>query len=230
MSTPSRKQKTRPLKEGGDMLRRHGVTASLLVVGISSSLPLLGQSRDQNTGATAGSSEVQEIIVTARKREESILDVPVVEIAVPAQQLERIQTVDLHDVATLVPGPILGDSAQSVGTQVSIRGVGTSTLDTGIDQSVALNLDGLQLTQGLAYESAIFDVSQVEVLKGPQALFYGKNSPGGVISVRSADPTDKVEVIARYGHEFVADENRAELVLSGPVNDQLKLQIGRAHV
>lgn len=210
------------------MLKRHAVAASLLLIGMSGSLPLFAASGDQDTGAAAGPAEIQEIIVTARKREESILDVPVIEVAVPAQQLERIQTVDLHDVATLVPGLILGDSAQSVGTQVSIRGVGTSTLDTGIDQSVALNLDGLQLTQGLAYESAIFDVSQVEVLKGPQALFYGKNSPGGVISVRSADPTDKVEVIARYGREFVADENRAELILSGPVNDQLKLRLAGA--
>src|SRR2546430_8717056 len=59
----------------------------------------------------------------------------------------------------------------------------------------------------------MFDVGQVEVLKGPQALFYGKSSPGGVISLRTADPTDKFEVIARAGYDAEARERRGELIL-----------------
>jgi iron complex outermembrane receptor protein len=175
--------------------------------------------------AAQNPGQLQEIIVTARKRQESILNVPVVETAIPQQKLERLQTQDLKDLSTLVPGLSLGTAVLSVGTQVSLRGVGTSSLDAGVDQSVALNLDGLQLTQGLAYSAGMFDVGQVEVLKGPQALFYGKNSPGGVISIRTADPTDRFEVIARAGHEFYAQENRAELIVSGPVTDSLKLRL-----
>jgi iron complex outermembrane receptor protein len=166
-----------------------------------------------------------DIVVTARKRQESILNVPVVETAIPQVQLERLQTQDLKDVATLVPGLTIGDSVLSVGTQVSLRGVGTSAYDPGVDQSVSLNLDGLQLSQGLAYSSGAFDLGQVEVLKGPQALFYGKSSPGGVISLRSADPIDKFEVIARGGYEFEARERRGELIASGPINDQLKARL-----
>src|SRR5262249_51471222 len=136
-----------------------------------------------------------------------------------------LQTEDLKDVAKFVPGLALAASTGALGTQVSLRGVGTSAINAGIDASVALNVDGLQITQSLAYASAMFDVGQVEVLKGPQALFYGKNSPGGVISLRTADPTDKFEVIARYGHEFEAQENRSELIISGPVTDTLKLRL-----
>ena len=166
-----------------------------------------------------------DIIVTARKRQESILNVPVIETAIPKSQIEHLQTQDLKDIATLVPGLVLGDAVLSIGAQVSIWGIGTSTLDAGVDQSVSLNLDGLQLSQGLAYSSGMFDLQQIEVLKGPQNLFYGKNSPGGVISLRTADPTDKFEVIGRYGHEFGADENREELIVSGPVTDTLGLRL-----
>jgi iron complex outermembrane receptor protein len=131
----------------------------------------------------------------------------------------------LKDVATLVPGLAFGDSVLSLGVQVSLRGVGTTAYDAGIDQSVSLNLDGLQLTQGLAYQSGFFDAGQIEVLKGPQALFYGKSSPGGVISIRSADPTNKYEVIASAGYEFEAREKRGELIVSGPINDTLKVRL-----
>jgi iron complex outermembrane receptor protein len=175
--------------------------------------------------AAAQDNLASEIIVTARKRQESILNVPVVETAIPAAQLQRMQTNDLKDLAKLVPGLQLGSSVLSTGTQVSLRGVGTSALDPGVDASVSLNIDGLQLANGLAYTSGMFDVGQVEVLKGPQSLFYGKTSPGGVISVRSADPTDKFEFIARAGYEFEAREKRGEMIVSGPISDTVKVRL-----
>jgi outer membrane receptor protein involved in Fe transport len=175
--------------------------------------------------ALAQSSQLQEIIVTARKRQESILNVPVVETAIGQQQLERLQTKDLRDIATLVPGLALGESVLSNGVQLSIRGVGTTSYDPGVDQSVSMNVDGLQLSNGLAYMSGLFDAGQIEVLKGPQALFYGKSNPGGVISVRTADPTSELEVIARAGYEFEAREKRGELIVSGPVSDTVKARL-----
>ena len=182
--------------------------------------PDLSMTTPASPGASAG-----DIIVTARKRQESIFNVPVVETALPAERLERRVTVDLKDLAKIVPGLQLASANGILGTQVSLRGVGTSAINVGIDASVSLNVDGLQITQGTAYASAIFDLGQVEVLKGPQSLFYGKNSPGGVIALHTNDPTDRTEITARYGHEFEADENRAELIVSGPVSDTLKLRL-----
>jgi iron complex outermembrane receptor protein len=175
--------------------------------------------------AQAQDNQLGEIIVTARKRQESILNVPVIETAIPQAKLERFQTQDLNDIAKQVPGLSLGEAVLSIGTQVSLRGVGTNTLDAGVDQSVSLNLDGLQLSNGLAYSAGLFDIGQVEVLKGPQALFYGKNSPGGVIAMRTADPTDRFEVIARGGYEFEARQRQGDLIVSGPVSDTLKLRL-----
>jgi iron complex outermembrane receptor protein len=197
--------------------------ALLYCATISSGLAAMGPAAAQTAApAAAPSPVIGEVIVTARKRQESILNVPVVETAVGPKQLERTQTLDLKDLQKLVPGLNLGHGLLSIGTLVSIRGIGTASLDPGIDQSVALNLDGMALGQGLAFSSGMFDVGQVEVLKGPQALFYGKSSPGGVISIRTADPTDKYDVIARAGYEFEARQKRGELIVSGPLTDTLK--------
>jgi len=163
-----------------------------------------------------------DIIVTARKREESVLKVPVVLTAIGEEKLDRLAVTDLQDLTKLVPGLTIGHALLSIGTVVAIRGVGTSSTDPGVDQSVSLNIDGLSLSQGLAFGSAMFDLQQIEVLKGPQALFYGKSSPGGVISVRTADPTDDVELIARAGYEFEGREARGEVIVSGPIAPTLK--------
>lgn len=163
-----------------------------------------------------------EIIVTARKRQESILTVPVVVTAISDEKLNRLQVTDIADLPKLVPGLVLGQQLLSIGTLITIRGVGTSASDPGVDQSVSLNIDGLSLSQGLAFSSGMFDLGQIEVLKGPQALFYGKSSPGGVVSMRTADPTDEFELIARAGYEFEGDEGRGELIVSGPLGETLK--------
>ncbi len=173
----------------------------------------------------ADDAATDEIIVSARKREESILKVPVIAAAITRDSLERFATDDLFAVASRIPGIQIGTSVNAVGTQLSMRGVGTTALNQTIDQSTSLNIDGLSLSQGLAFSAGMFDVGQVEVLKGPQALFFGKNSPAGVISLRSADPTDEFEAIARFGYEFNAKEKVGELIVSGPVSDSLKLRV-----
>jgi iron complex outermembrane receptor protein len=176
-------------------------------------------------GPSGIGSELDEITVTARKRQESILNVPVDEQVVTALRLETLQVTDLTDLPQIVPGLEFGHSLLSIGTLVSIRGIGTASQDPGVDQSVALNIDGLSLGNGLAFNSGLFDVGGIEVLKGPQALFFGKESPGGVISLRSADPTDQLEVVARAAYEIESVQPRAEFIVSGPVTDTLKLRL-----
>jgi iron complex outermembrane receptor protein len=170
-------------------------------------------------------AQLEEITVTARKREESILQVPVIQSVLTAKELEQTATNDLFAVATHVPGLQLGTGVNATGVQLSIRGIGTTALNQTIDQSTSLNLDGLSLTQGLAYSSGMFDVAQVEVLKGPQSLFYGKNSPAGVISLRSADPTDEKEIILRGGYETEGRQKTGDIIVSGPVAPVLKVRL-----
>ncbi|MEW9856699.1 TonB-dependent receptor [Novosphingobium sp. M1R2S20] len=190
---------------------------------LACTLPALAQ--DAAGPSATASIDSSDIIVTARKRQESILQVPVVVTAVSGETLQNLQVTQVSDLPRLVPGLVLGGNLLSIGPQVTIRGVGTSSSDPGVDQSVSLNIDGLSLGQGLAFGSGMFDVAQVEVLKGPQALFYGKSSPGGVISLRTADPTDKNELIARASYDFEGREGRGELIVSGPVTETLKLRL-----
>ena len=175
--------------------------------------------------AIPAAAQTEEIIVTARKREESILRVPVVATAITQESLEKYQTNDLYSVANRVPGFVIGESVGTVGIQASLRGIGPTSQTATVDQSVSLNIDGLSLTQGYAFTAGMFDVAQVEVLKGPQSLFYGKNSTAGVISLRSADPTEAFEVIGRGGYEYEAEEKTGELIVSGPVAESLKLRL-----
>lgn len=171
---------------------------------------------------------LEEIFVTARKRTESILRVPVVATALTADQLSHYGARDLHTISNQVPGLQISTVAGNNGAQVALRGIGTNAINPAVDQSVSLNIDGMQMTQGNAYKVGMFDLAQVEVLKGPQSLFYGKNSPGGVIAMRSADPTDEFELRGRVGYEFEAEQKRGELIVSGPVSDTLRLRLAAA--
>ncbi|WP_129774596.1 TonB-dependent receptor [Peristeroidobacter soli] len=183
------------------------------------------QTTSSDAAATQTGETLESIIVTARKKNESILKVPVVMTAITQESLEQHATDDLYTVAQRVPGLLIGTSLAANGLQVSIRGIGTTANNATVDNSISLNVDGLQLTQGLAYGIGMFDVAQVEVMKGPQALFYGKNSPAGVISLRSVDPTDTFESSARVGYEYEAEEKIAEAMISGPVSDSVKLRL-----
>ncbi|MDR2857813.1 MAG: TonB-dependent receptor [Novosphingobium sp.] len=203
-------------RRGGQWLRAALGTASLLAM---CGAPAAFAQAAPDAGRPA--IDTGEIIVTARKQQESILKVPVVVTAVQGEKLDTLGATEIMDLPKLVPGLALSRGVLSNGLFVSLRGVGTSSLDSGIDQSISLNIDGLTFTQGLAFASGMFDLAQIEVMKGPQALFYGKASPGGVISMRTADPTDRLEVMLRGGYEFEARERRVEAVLSGPLSDTL---------
>jgi iron complex outermembrane receptor protein len=170
-------------------------------------------------------AQQEEIIVTARKRQESILKVPVVESVISTQALDKQAIVTVNDISNHVPGLVIGSATGIIGANVAIRGIGTSGTNPIVDQDVLLSIDGMPLTQGLAYTAGTFDLGQVEVLKGPQSLFYGKNSPAGVISLRSADPTDKAEIVLRTGYETVAEQKIGEVVVSGTVAPTLKLRL-----
>lgn len=173
----------------------------------------------------------EEIVVTARKREETLLDVPVAVSALSAADMNRYQANDLTKIGQMVPQVIIAKTGGGgAGASFAIRGVGSSALDSGIEQTVSVNIDGLQVSRGRLATQGFFDVQQVEVLKGPQALFFGKNSPGGVISLRTAGPTKTLQGYVRAGYEFNADERYVEGAISGPISDTLGFRVaGRAN-
>lgn len=178
------------------------------------------------TAATSEGASSGDIIVTARKRDERLLDVPVAVSALSGADLSRNAATSLSKIGEMIPQVSFDKvGGGGNGATFTIRGVGSASGDKGIEQTVAVNIDGVQSSRGKLSVLSFFDVQQVEVLKGPQALFFGKNSPGGVISVRSVNPGDKLEGYVRAGYEFNAHERFIEGAVGGPLSDTLGVRV-----
>ena len=162
--------------------------AALVLASSALAFPSLASA--QQAPGTAPQAEsgrgLEEIVVTARRSSERLINVPVAVTALSAASLEKAHVSDLQQVAQMTPNLIIGSASSGTGGSITLRGVGTSFLDPGLDQSVGLNADGVSLSRGHFLLAAQFDLKQIEVLKGPQALFFGKNSPAGVISMTTA--------------------------------------------
>ncbi len=174
-------------------------------------------------------AQLEEVIVTARKREEGFLDVPVTSVTIDRAGLEAYQTTSFFNLASRVPGLIVGNNVGSVGGNATIRGIGSTAFNPATDGAVAVNVDGIQFSHGGVLRTSFFDVRQVEVLKGPQALFFGKNSPGGIITIRTEDPGEEFEAMTRLGYETEAEKYLVEGILSGPLSDTVKARLAVAY-
>ncbi|TCM27775.1 TonB-dependent receptor [Novosphingobium sp. ST904] len=166
-----------------------------------------------------------EIIVTARKRDERAMDVPVAISALSGESLQRYATNSLTAISERIPQLIIGESTNQTGGSINLRGIGAGIANPSTEQAVTLNLDGIPISYGNAVRLGQYDLQRVEVLKGPQALFYGKNSPGGIISLISADPGQSFEARLRTGYEFEADQRFVEGIVSGPLTDQIGARV-----
>ena len=139
---------------------------------------------------TAEAQPVQDIVVTARKQSESLQKVPVTITAIAGAELARFKLDKPEDVASRIPTLNVSCCGSGSGAQVSLRGVGSSYLSAAFDSAVALDFDGVVVSSMRVLQSGFFDMQQVEVLKGPQSLYFGKSASAGVLSFKSADPTD----------------------------------------
>ncbi len=164
---------------------------------------------------------IEEIIVTARKREESMQDVPVAIQAFDAEAINRYAATNLNEIADLAVQVGMYPGSSGNGANMVIRGYGSTSLDPGIEGSVGINIDGVQTDRGHVIRQAFFDLQSVEVLKGPQALFFGKNSPAGVVAATSALPGDEFESSISVGYETEAEEKIVDGMISGPITDTL---------
>ncbi|MBU6266559.1 MAG: TonB-dependent receptor [Sphingomonadales bacterium] len=166
-----------------------------------------------------------DIIVTARRRAETAQNTPVPLTVLNDALLERYSVKGIASIAQMTPGLLTGEASGSVGGSISLRGVGSGEAQPFIDQAVSVNVDGVQISTAQLLRAAELDLKQIEVLRGPQALFFGKNSPGGIISLTSADPGDKLEATLKGGYEFRAHERYVDAVLSAPLNDEVGVRL-----
>jgi iron complex outermembrane recepter protein len=177
--------------------------------------------------AQSEESEVrlEEVIVTARRREESLQDTPISVSAFNASQLEARGVNIVTDVAKYTPNvqfdPVATESGGGASSQVYIRGIGQTDYVLTVEPGVGIYLDGVYVGKSMGSLLDTVDIERIEVLRGPQGTLFGRNTIGGAISLTSKRPTAEFE----GGVEVtVGDYDRMDgkLFVSGPITDTLR--------
>ncbi len=168
--------------------------------------------------ADAPDATLEELIVTAQKREQNVLKVPLAITSLSEGFLRERRIQDVVDLQNFVPGLNVGRAGNLA--KITVRGVSNEFINIGGDAGVAFHLDGIFIGRAEAQLVGLYDVSRVEVLRGPQGTLYGRNATGGSINVVYNRPTDTPEgyVSGSYGSY---NEYDVEAVASGPLGDRV---------
>ena len=178
--------------------------------------------------AFAIEGEIEEVIVTARQQDETLQDVPVTIAAMTEADLERYNITNLVDAAKMVPNMVISHGGSGNGSSLRLRGIGSSSISAAFDHSLAINLDGVVVNRGRFIHNSYLDMGQLEILKGPQSLYFGKSATAGVISITTNDPGAEFEMEASAGFEAEHQGTYGEFIVSGPLSDTLgaRLAVG----
>ena len=187
-------------------------------------IPVTGPGAEPSAAATAEPRSrglgIEEIVVTAQKREEAINDVPIAISAFSGKDLEALGVTDTRDLNNLVPGFSYGESGYNTPVY-SLRGVGFNEASQTASATVGVYVDEINLPFAIMSKGANLDIERLEVLKGPQGTLYGRNTTGGAINYIAKKPTDHFETgldvsLARF---LTTD---AEGYVSGPLSGTIK--------
>ena len=172
---------------------------------------------------------LEEITVTATKREQSTLDVPFSVAAVSGEALVQNSIQDLTDLSTRIPNLIVTNSGSN--KNITIRGMGSPAGQRGNEQAVAMYIDGVYKPRSKQYYSPFLDIERVEVLRGPQAVLFGVNATAGAINIVSATNNggDEFEGTIRLENEFEYGGLTATGILGGGLSDNFGARLVVKH-
>jgi iron complex outermembrane receptor protein len=179
--------------------------------------------------AEAQTSE-DEIVVTARRREELQQDVPLAVSALSGDQLERLGVSDVNDLQGTVPNLVISPGQGSGATTpvFAIRGLSQQDLTHLSDPSVSLYMNDVVVPRPIGANVGLYDIGSVQVLRGPQGTLFGRNTPGGAVVVTTQAPTEDFEGrIAQTIAEFAT--YNTEAVLNVPIGDGLSVRVAGLH-
>ena len=164
--------------------------------------------------------EIEEVVVTATKKEESVQDLALSIEAVSAESLDLNQVYDVSDLAEITPG-LETSKAIGSGSQWTIRGMNSYGIGAGVIASVVTAVNGHSVNDSVVADTGFFDLERVEVLKGPQGTLYGRNAANGVINLITARPTNE------FGGNYSIEMGnygriKTEAVVNLPFSDNLR--------
>jgi iron complex outermembrane receptor protein len=210
-----------------------------LYLGVAVAALLAGPAFAQDTPAAApapqadAATEAQDngdIVVTARRREETLRNVPIAVTALSAAKLDKIGAVDLTDLQNVSPNTTIKDARGTNSTLAAfIRGVGQQDPVPGFEAGIGIYLDDVYLNRPQAAVLDVYDVDRIEVLRGPQGTLYGRNTIGGAIKyvTRKLPDEPEVKVKGTYGSYNQAD---GIVSLSAPIGSMLKIGVSGARL
>ncbi|HYE52250.1 MAG TPA: TonB-dependent receptor [Azospirillaceae bacterium] len=173
-------------------------------------------------------SFIQQIVVTAQKREENLNSVPVTLSVVSGDLLEKSGVVNTEALISLVPTLTIRKGTTNVNSAINIRGIGTISFSAGAEPSVSTVLDGVVLARsGMAFNDLV-DIQRIEVLRGPQGALFGKNASAGVLNIVSKDPSESPSAFAEAALYDIG-EVRLKSTVTGPLSDTLSARLTAAY-
>ncbi len=205
------------------------IRASSHVVAALSSVSLLTLASAAPASAQEGAAAregLDEITVTAQRREENLQEVPVSVTTVPEDRLAAILAgaEDIRALATRVPGLYAESSNGRIAPRFYIRGLGNTDFDLAASQPVSIIMDEVVMENVTLKSFPLFDIAAVEVLRGPQGTLFGRNTPAGIVKFDTAKPTDETEgfLSAAYGR---LGTRKVEGAIGGPLTDDLAYRV-----
>ncbi|MCC7268720.1 MAG: TonB-dependent receptor [Caulobacteraceae bacterium] len=167
-----------------------------------------------------GGSLIEELVVTAEKREQSLQDVPVAITAFSGEQRDKVGINTIQDLTNFTPG----FTYQSANDRASMRGIGRLTNVHAVDGAVSIYIDGLFTTSTVLAGNPPIDVERVEILRGPQGTLYGRNAIGGTVNVISVRPPEEFTAEVRgIAENYGFTELQA--AVGGPITDGLRFRL-----
>lgn len=195
-------------------------TASAAVVGACA----FGFAGAASAQEQAGPQTIDDIIVTAQKREQNLQDVPIVVTSLSQETLQDAGVRDIKDLQILTPGMTVTSTSSEASTTARIRGVGTVGDNPGLESSVGVVIDGVYRSRNSVGFGDLGEMSRIEILKGPQGTLFGKNTSAGVINIITEAPSftrglNMEGTTGNYGAWGIAGS------LTGPLSDNLAFRV-----
>ncbi|MDJ0751306.1 MAG: TonB-dependent receptor [Woeseiaceae bacterium] len=167
------------------------------------------------------SAQIEEIVVTATKREENVQDVPVAVTVLSSDTIDAASAVGFEGLQALIPSASFRKGNTTRNSSVIVRGLGTISFSTAAEPSVATVVDGVVLGRSGQAFGDLYELERLEVLRGPQGTLFGKNASAGVVNITTRRPSDEFEGMVDLSF-FQDNETRLKGRVSGPLGDNAR--------
>lgn len=210
------------------MEKNFGIKISLIAAVVANIFAAGLNTSYAQTQKSAQSELLEEVVVTVRKREESVMDVPISVTAFSSEQLEILKVRDIQSLSVGLPNVAFDDIGTTRGVaNFSIRGLGINSSIPSIDPTVGTFIDGVYLGTNAGVVFDVFDLQSIEVLRGPQGTLFGRNVTGGAVLLKSKAPGDEFEGKIKASIEGGGEKANKYLMGSfgGPVSSTLDAKV-----